>query len=183
MIAQQTARVLAYSIIDWLAPLQNAYYTYSDTVNPNYFTKAVITNFDEIKRDLPTLLTATLKFSRVPFWFRSGGAATITFTDQALLTNPEQYTAEQIMTLTYTGEGTLNNIQMLINGNSTIFDASAAAPTQLFDNVTKQHYRIENGSKVYLSAKLPVNLSPGDNLINFSTSRISCSIVPNWRRL
>ena len=32
------AQTLAEAVIDWLAPLQNGYYTYRDTLNNGYFT-------------------------------------------------------------------------------------------------------------------------------------------------
>ncbi len=105
----QTANDIARAVIDWLAPLQGAYYTYTDSWNPGYFTKARLTNFDEVKRELRTLLTATLKFSRVPFWYSNSGAVAITTTNGRLtLTNPEAYAAEPVIKITYTGTATNN---------------------------------------------------------------------------
>ena len=95
-----TANDIARAVIDWLAPLQGAYYTYTDTWNPGYFTKARLTNFDEVKRELRTLLTATLKFSRVPFWYSNIGTRGITFSDQGLFVNPEIYPSEPVLNLT-----------------------------------------------------------------------------------
>lgn len=179
-LAQQTAQNLAKAIIDWLAPLQNGYYTYRDTLNPGYFTKAILKNFNEVRRDLRTVLTANLKFNRVPFWYKDSGLTPLTFTDQALLVNPEVYTAEPIITLT--AATTLNNIKLTINGVETAFNIGSQY-ANIFDCVTKQNYKIQNGQKVYLSTNLPPDLSPGENLITMSTSQVTCSIVPNWRRL
>ena len=179
-LAQQTAQNLAKAIIDWLAPLQNGYYTYRDTLNPGYFTKAILKNFNEVRRDLRTVLTANLKFNRVPFWYKDGGATAITFRDQALLVNPEVYTAEPIITLT--AATTLNNIKLTINGVETAFNIGSQY-ANIFDCVAKQNYKIQDGQKVYLSTNLPPDLSAGENLITLSTSQVTCSIVPNWRRL
>lgn len=181
LVAQQTAQNLARAVIDWLAPLQDGYYIYRDTFNPGYFTKAAITNFDEIVQELRTYLTATIEFNRVPFWYKDGGLTPLTFTDQALLVNPEVYTAEPIITLSANAD--LNNVKLTINGVETAFNTSISYPSQVFNCVEKQHYRIENNAKIYLNAALPPDLSAGENLITLSSSQVTCSIVPNWRRL
>ena len=180
LVAQQTAQNLAKAVIDWFAPLQDGYYIYRDTFNPGYFTKAAITNFDEIVQELRTYLTATIEFNRVPFWYKDGGATAITFTDQALLVNPEVYTAEPIITLT--AARTLNNIKLYINGVETAFNIGSQY-SNIFDCVEKQNYKIVNGEKAYLSTNLPPDLGAGENLIALSSSQVTCSIVPNWRRL
>lgn len=180
LVAQQTAQNLARAVIDWLAPLQDGYYIYRDTFNPGYFTKAAIMNFDEIVQELRTYLTATIEFNRVPFWYKDGGLTPLTFTDQALLVNPEVYTAEPIITLT--AATTLQNIKLNINGVETAFNIGSQY-ANIFDCVAKQNYKIQNGQKVYLSTNLPPDLSAGENLITLSSSQVTCSIVPNWRRL
>ena len=180
LVAQQTVQNLARAVIDWLAPLQDGYYIYRDTFNPGYFTKAAITNFDEIVQELRTYLTATIEFNRVPFWYKDGGATAITFSDQALLVNPEVYTAEPIITLT--AATSLQNVKLTINGVETAFNVGSDF-ANIFDCVLKQNYRIIDGRKVYLSTNLPPDLSAGENLITLSSSQVTCSIVPNWRRL
>lgn len=180
LVAQQTAQNLAKAVIDWFAPLQDGYYIYRDTFNPGYFTKAAITNFDEIVQELRTYLTATIEFNRVPFWYKDGGATAITFTNQALLVNPEVYTAEPIITLT--AATTLQNIKLTINGVETAFNIGSLY-ANIFDCVAKQNYKNQNGQKEYLSTNLPPDLGAGENLITLSSSQVTCSIVPNWRRL
>ena len=180
----QTANDIARAVIDWLAPLQGAYYTYTDTWNPGYFTKARLTNFDEVKRELRTLLTATLKFSRVPFWYSNSGTQGITFNNQGLFVNPEDYPSEPILDLTYTGSFTTQNVRITFNGVPIEITMGINYITnQVIDGVRKQHYRVENGSKVYLSSVVPPDLVPGDNIIAFDTSQVTCTLVPNWRRL
>lgn len=176
-----TANDIAQAVIDWLAPLQGAYYTYTDSWNEGYFTKARLTNFDEVKRELRTLLTATLKFSRMPYWYKNSGASGITFTDQIMLTNPENYSSEPVLQLTSSAAGT---ITVRIEFNGTPVEVSMAyGNVQFLDGVQKQHYRIENGSKVYLSAAVPPELVPGENIIVLNTSQVSVVLTPNWRRL
>jgi phage-related protein len=180
LVAQQTAQNLARAVIDWLAPLQDGYYIYRDTFNPGYYTKAAITDFDEIVKELNTYLTATIEFNRVPFWYKDGGATAITFTNQALLVNSEVYTAEPIITLT--AATSLQNVKLTINGVETAFNVGSDF-ANIFNCVLKQNYRIVDGRKVYLSTNLPPDLSAGENLITLSSSQVTCSIVPNWRRL
>lgn len=178
-----TANDIARAVIDWLAPLQGAYYSYTDSWNPGYFTKARLTNFDEVKRELRMLLTATLKFSRVPYWYSNSGTQGITFNNQGLFVNPEIYPSEPVLNLTYTGSGTVT-VRITFNG-APIEIAMGTTPVnnQILDGVRKQHYRVENGNKIYLSDVLPPDLVPGDNIIAFSDSRVTCTLVPNWRRL
>lgn len=178
-----TANDIARAVIDWLAPLQGAYYTYTDSWNHGYFTKARLTNFDEVKRELRTLLTATLKFSRVPFWYSNSGTNGVTFNNQGLFVNPENYPSEPVLNLIYTGD---NNITVRITFNGAPIEiamGSTPVNNQILDGVRKQHYRVQNGNKIYLSDVLPPDLVPGDNIIAFSDSRVTCTLTPNWRRL
>lgn len=178
-----TANDIARAVIDWLAPLQGAYYAYTDSWNTGYFTKARLTNFDEVKRELRTLLTATLKFSRVPFWYKNSGTTGITFSDQGLFVNPEIYPSEPVLNLTYTGSGTIN-VRIEFNGVPIeITMGTTPLNNQILDGVRKQHYRVGNGNNIYLSDVLPPDLVPGDNIITVSNSRVTCTLVPNWRRL
>lgn len=179
----QTGNDIARAVIDWLAPLQGAYYTYTDTWNVGYFTKARLTNFDEVKRELRTLLTATLKFSRVPFWYSNDGTQGLTFNNQALFVNPENYPSEPVLNLTYTGSGTVT-VRITFNG-APIEITMGGTPlnNQILDGVRKQHYRVANGEKIYLSRVVPPDLVPGDNIIAFDTSQVTCTLTPNWRRL
>lgn len=179
----QTANDIARAVIDWLAPLQGAYYTYTDSWNPGYFTKARLTNFDEVKRELRTLLTATLKFSRVPFWYSNDGAYGVTFNNQGLFVNPELYPSEPVLNLTYTGSGNIT-VRITFNGVPIeITMGTTPVNNQILDGVRKQHYRVENGSKIYISKAVPPDLVPGDNIIAFNASQVTCTLTPNWRRL
>lgn len=182
-LTNQSARSLADAVVYWLASLQNGYYEYTDTLNPGYYTRAVLNNFGEIVQELPTLLTGTLKFSRVPFWYSDEGTQGLTFNDQAMLVNPENYPSEPVLNLTYTGSGTVP-VRITFNG-SPIEITMGVIPlnNQIIDGVQKQHYRVENGNKIYLSDVLPPDLVPGDNIIAFSTSQVTCTLTPNWRRL
>jgi len=182
-VSQQTAQQLARAIIDWLAPLQDGYYQYRDTENEGYFTQAALVNFDQVQREMRTFLKATLTFNRVPFWYSDEGTHGLTFNDQGLFVNPEDYSSEPVLNLTYTGSETIP-VRITFNGVP-IKITMGVIPlnNQIIDGVQKQHYRIENGEKIYLSPVMPLDLVPGDNIIAFSTSQVTCTLTPNWRRL
>ena len=182
-ITQQTASQLAEAVIAWLAPLQGAYHTYTDTVKTGYHTRACLTNFNEVVQELRGLLTATLKFTREPYWYKNSGTAGITFNNQGLFVNPEIYPSEPVLNLTYTGSGSVP-VQIAFNGVPIeITMGNRPFNNQILDGVRKQHYCVENGSKIYISNVVPPDLVPGDNIIAFGTSQVICTLVPNWRRL
>lgn len=195
-LTQQAAQALAYAVIDWLAPLQDKYYEYRDTVNPNYFTYAVLTNFDQVERELPSLLTTTLEFNRVPFWYSDNGQIPVTFYNGGIpntINNPELYDAEPLYRfVTLRPGGDTLNITVNDQQFSAYLDYSDCS--YYFDNVQKQFYRYQNGDeatneKVYLSPLLLPNLKPGENIITFnldgviSSGSFHLTIIPNWRRL
>ena len=196
-LTQRTAHDLAYAVIDWLAPLQNGYYVYTDTCNPGYFTKAVLTNIDEIRRDLRTLLTATLKFSREPYWYSDAGAVAIATTNGRLtLTNPEAYAAEPVIKITYTGTASSNyGFRLWINNVMLSYNeitVGGFTPEQYLDGVAKQHYKLSDGQKIYLSNLLPPDIpaasasSYAARLEQYATidgRDFIMSVTPNWRRL
>ena len=62
----------AATFINAYAYLQG-YQSFEDTDHNDMVTEAVLTNFNEINRKLRTLNTATLKFSRKPYWYLKSG--------------------------------------------------------------------------------------------------------------
>lgn len=191
----QTAQQAARAVIDWLAPLQNAYYEYRDTENSGYFTQAVLTNFNQIERELRTMLTATLQFSRMPYWYSDAGTTETEFINGAAantLTNPERYDSEPVYRFN-TSREYAEDVTITVNGASVTFSTSKREGNYYFDNVQGQFYYLENGVKTYLSVQsssarsLP-NLSPGANTLSFSQNGLSSGsfelfVKPNWRRL
>lgn len=69
--AQKNRRIsnLPRRVIEWLG-YQTGYREFEDTLHPGFVTKAVITNFPEVVSVLGKINTATLRFSRLPFWYR-----------------------------------------------------------------------------------------------------------------
>ena len=192
-LTQYTAQELARAVIDWLAPRQNGYYVYRDTLNTGYFTRACLTNFSEIKRELRTYLTATLKFTRVPFWYSDVGAQPVSQSAAGYvdLRNPEQYASEPIVQLEYTGTAGNNyNCTLYMRENISLL-AGGINKLQVLDGVAKQHYKIDNGVKTYLSNLLPPLLEPNVyygcyaklSIYSEKGRDLNLTITPNWGRL
>lgn len=183
-VSHQTAEQLARAIINWLAPLQDGYYVYRDSYNEGYFTQAALVNFDQVQREMRTFLKATLTFNRVPFWYSDSGTHGITFNNQGLFVNPEDYSSEPVLNLTSSYSATAINVRITFNGVPIeIKMGGMPIDNQIIDGVQKQHYRVVDGEKIYLSRVLPPDLVPGDNIIAFDTSYVTCTLTPNWRRL
>ncbi len=60
---------LIEQLINWLGYHQNGYYEFEDSDHPGMVTYATLTNFGQIQTTLRRFHTATLKFSRDPFWY------------------------------------------------------------------------------------------------------------------
>lgn len=187
-LSDLTARQLAYAVINWLAPL-TGYQIYEDTYNPGYYTKAVLKNIGEIKRELPTLLTATLSFSRLPYWYRIEGKNEIILPNdnsEITLHNPEPFDAPPIFI--YRNQNASNaSITLLINNVKTILQPKLNYTEQRLDGLNLQYKGIKaDGSEIFMGPELPQNLKPGENTISVKTISGSTeyfSIIPNWRRL
>jgi len=186
----QTAQQAARAVIDWLAPLQNAYYEYRDTENSGYFTQAVLTNFNQIERELRTMLTATLQFSRLPYWYSDEGTQETKFDNgnaDNTLVNPEQYDSEPVYRYSNSRRN-VENVTITVNGNAVTFSTTQGTGDYYFDNVQGQFYCIEGGEKTYLPFQQLPNLTPGANILKFSQNGLSSGsfelfVKPNWRRL
>lgn len=183
-LSETTARQLAYAIIDWLAPLKG-YYEYRDTYNPGYFTRAVLTNIDEIKRELPNLLTTKLSFSREPYWYRTDGLNEIEFSNDktpVILNNPEPFEALPIITL-YDIE-TTEKAAVNINGSTANMPGENGCVERVLDGMNMQYIGYKtDGTKKHLGPQLPSPLSIGKNKIFGMAHSGSFKIIPNWRRL
>ena len=187
-LSDLTARQLAYAVINWLAPL-TGYQIYEDTYNPGYYTKAVLKNIGEIKRELPTLLTATLSFSRLPYWYRTDGKNEIILPNDnsdKIINNPEPFDAPPIFI--YRNQNASNaSITLYINNVKTILHPNLNYTEQRLDGLNLQYKGIKtDGSEIFIGPELPPDLKPGENTISVKTISSSTeyfSIIPNWRRL
>lgn len=190
-----TAQQLARAVIDWLALLQDGYHEYRDSLNSGYFTRACLTNFEQVAREMRTLLTATLGFTRVPYWYLEDGTQAVKFhngSNQNVLTNPEAYESEPLYRF-YTARNGNETFNITVNGEAFHILLPYRDRSYYFDNAKKQFYifhdDIVNGEKVYIGNTLLPDLIPGNNTINFNINDVFTQgsfyleMTPNWRRL
>ena len=127
----------ASTFIQAYAYLQG-YQSFEDTDHNDMVTEAVLTNFNEITRRLRTLNTATLKFSRKPFWYLKSGLEykNIDLTQSLATTsfdNPFPVESKPIIVFTTTSgapasfqyritkpNGAVNYTCLNVSGNSTL---------------------------------------------------------------
>lgn len=185
-LSKQTAKQLAYAVIDWLGAF-NGYQEYRDSYNPGYYTKAIITNFETIIRELPTFLSTTIQFSRVPFWYRLDGRNEIElpYGSYVRLNNPEPLVAEP--TVFYT-QASLNSLPALtINSKYVGLTGTKSDYVKYELNLIEKFYKgyDSNGIATHISPLLPPELPSGENILrSFTTPTYGTfSIVPHWRRL
>lgn len=186
-INELTARQLANSIIKWLTNSQG-YQIYRDTYNTGYFTKAYLSKTEAIVRELPTLLTTTLNFSRSAFWYSDVGQI------------PKDLTVHIPIKL-YNHEGIPSKPIIRINRDNAQ-SSELAAKLKINDIEINLHcprnydYAILNGenmqyiayaadgTKTFVNDVLPPDLQIGENIIELTADRSNgISIIPNWRRL
>lgn len=96
------------NLINWLAANQG-YQPFEDTDHPGLVTDAVCTNFSSVVRQLRTIHSASVKFSRKPYWYDKSGMNFITLdkTARNTVSNDADYDAFPIIRVEFpAGVGT-----------------------------------------------------------------------------
>lgn len=184
-ITGRTASELSKSIIDWLAHF-SSYQVYRETYNPGYFTRAVITNFDTVKRELPTLLTSTLKFQRIPYWYSESGQQPreITAAETVSLINPEK--SEAFMTIKIERINTSVGVCWFdYKGVSYQITVPTSAQYLIYDSDAKENWLYAaDGSRSFYNSLIFPALGTGESTITVTkVQNAKMTITPNWRRL
>lgn len=186
-INELTARQLANGIIKWLTS-SKGYQVYRDTYNPGYFTKAYITKTEAIVRELPTLLTTTLNFSRGAFWYSDVGqvSETLALREPIQLYNCEKIESKPIIRINRDNTQSSNLVAKLkINDVEISLYCPQNYDYAILDGENQQYIAYAaDGSTTFVSDVLPPDLKPGENIIELTADRSNgVSIIPNWRRL
>ena len=187
-LATQTAKKLAYNIIEWLTSAPGEYSIFKDTYNPGYFTKAYISDFSELERELPYLLSAKVKFNRIPFWYSDVGTRKIELLNgTAVINNPETLESEPV--ITYICESNKYSPVININGESITLNKPDGYTKVVVDRQKLQYIAYSSDTSglhlpVHVSEELIPFLVPGKNVIEVSGFHEgSLTLTPNWRRL
>lgn len=186
----QSVKQIADEVVDALAYL-HGYQDFEDTDHEYLFTKAVLTNFAEVNRDMRNLYRATLRFSRIPFWYSNDGNQYQTVplsTKLKVFKNPYKLVAAPLIEINK-DQGGLNpgNFRYSItnsSGRTTTYFAPyfSAAGTTVID-CEKQVIEF-NGTK--LLGETPTGFIEGSNTFEILDPLNLISgirIKPRWRRL
>lgn len=188
--------------VDWLAYKQNGYYEFEDTNHPGFVTYAVLTNFGDIQKQLRRIHTATLNFSRVPFWYLKSGLEPVIEEDHSTflyaglkLYNPFPEAAQPIIKVKMYSETTTINttsFKLYINNNRYSFvniPYSSIYDTLFIDCEKKQSCVINNSTGEiykYVDVPIPASLPQGSNNMSLATEWSQwggIEVIPRWRRL
>lgn len=182
------------AILNWLA-YADGYCEFRDTLHNGFFTKAVLTNFDEIVEEFNNKIhSATLKFSRLPFWYSDIGEKEVVFTGDQIqngieLHNPFLLNSTpniEIEWLENSGQPRKTAIE--INGVSSSINRpdNVVSATLDFENLTSTVSVASEITPVYFNFSAFDGLAFGKNTIKISetNSKIaSVKIKPRWRKL
>ncbi len=186
-LTESTARQLVGSLINWLTS-SNRYQIYRDTYNPGYFTKAYLVKPDEILCELPSLLTTTLNFSRVAYWYSDKGQQAQELTKDVTLKlyNNEKTAAKPIIKVIRNPSISSDlAAKLIINSKEINLLCPYGYDYAVLNGETMQYIAYAaDGSSTFVSDTLPPDLQSGTNTVTLTMNRAqSVSIIPNWRRL
>lgn len=182
-----SAKQLSNSIINWFVN-SPGYQVYRDSYNPGYFTKAFIKNVDAIVRELPSLLTTTIEFSRCAYWYSDSGQKEklLPLNTVVKLINNENTIANPIIKIKKGSSQTSSTAGRLkVNGTIITLYCPLDCDYAILNGENLQYWGYKtDGTKVFVSEILPPPLIIGENIIELTASKGSeISVVPNWRRL
>lgn len=155
-----------------------------DSMYKGYFRRAVCTGISKCESPCIAVVSATVTFNCMPFWYSDAGTNVITkeSSDNVLsmsITNREKWKSEPVIRIIGSGDFACR----IGNSSFEIFDVT--------DEITidKPQENVYDGSGTPCNNKvsavsLPI-LSPGNNTITImnTTQNFSVEITPNWRRI
>lgn len=113
-------------------------------------------------------------FTAKPQRFLTSGETKTTLTSSGTVTNPTQFDAQPLITVTGTGTLTVNGVQITISKTPTTIDCESM---EAYNGTTSR-----NGDITLSPNRFPV-LSPGSNTITLSAGLTKVEIVPRWWRI
>lgn len=192
-ITGSTSTELIDSLINWLA-YSVGYQEFRDTQHNGCYTKAILTNFEEISRELRVYSTATLKFNRKPAWKADSGTQILTYTGEQIFNGIELYNPYLLNAkpkiIFYTKNVKASNIYFWFNDKqSTFIKATGYSALEVdFENLNAISKNSETDYTV-IDGTFGETLQAGKNIFkvykqpdtNNPVTKID--IIPNWRRL
>lgn len=179
----------AANFINTYAYLQG-YQPFEDTDHNDMMTEAVLTNFNEINRKLRTLNTATLKFSRKPYWYPKSGLeyremnlspATPTLT----FDNPFMLPSKPLIVFTTTGGSpAFFQYRVITNGEQKDYDCPSVPGGMTLIIDCEKCNAFYNGNRAPFD--IPEGFGIGSSSIQIISAKeriASARIAPRWRCL
>lgn len=194
---------LVEKVITWLAYHQG-YQEFEDSDHPGMITYAVLTNFPEVQTILRRHHTASLKFSRVPFWYEKQSLEYqnvsslyygVTLNNLfPILSKPvfkvvllSTVTTSSTFTLRFNGtddyQYKMSDLPLLTSNN----DIRRYMTIDTENEVIKMSTAATGGDIAYGNAAMTKGFSPGSNSVSvpigFQNTVESLSVMPRWRCL
>ena len=181
----------------------HGYQTFEDTDHNDMYTEAVLMNLAEVNRDMRTLNTAKLKFSRKPYWYLKSGNNAISYTREEGFSGIELYNPFGATALPYikfkllttgTMSGTITlQITSTIDGIRTTEDFTynfnwGEKYCYLVIDIENRRVAVENNQGrvlKYIEGEIPRGLGPTKSIIKLTSSNPveTMYITPKWRCL
>lgn len=174
-------------LVEWLGYFEG-YQTFRDTMHPNAFSLAVLTNAAEVLRELPRLSTSTLNFNRIPFWLSDEGQKYIDFpsTNSVDVVNPFKLDAAP----EYRIYALPCNAQVTIDSCTYNVTFTSAQNCLLIDCFNKEIKLVGENSETPVDGSFPPDIKPREAKTvtftfnsGFSQYRQKVQMKPNWRFL
>ena len=200
---------LVEKVINWLAYRQG-YQEFEDSDHPGMITYAVLTNFNEVQTILRRHHKATLKFSRVPFWYDKAGLNPIVVEGNAtnnylVLNNLNPIESKPLIEIVLKSSVTSASsfeMKYIFGGTETedytynlsslpITTANSTLRKYIFFDTENEEVRLSTaetgGDIAYADVSMIKGFKPGKIQLcvwsGYSTTTDAMKIVPRWRCL
>lgn len=162
----------------WLYAGLNTYHTLSDTYDTAFIRHAVYAGKLDIEDELNRIGIFTISFSCKPFRYDEAGMNTTTLGGSGeTVVNPYPFTSRPYLRIDGSGSGTLT-IQS--EGNNAIWNFTAIDKYIEVDSDQMNFYKGTESKNDSVSGNGFPLLLPGENVISYSGSITSVSIIPRW---
>jgi phage-related protein len=168
-------------ISEWLKPAAE-YYNLTDSYDPNYYRKACLKSSIKLKQLHYDVGAFNVSFSCKPYRYRFDGEDVIELTGSAIINNPESEFSLPLIRVTPTSSGDVTFKIATQNGFLTFLIMNVDGYVDIDSEAMNVYKGSSNYNNNYVQSVFP-KLTPGENLIEFTSNVQSISIKPRWRAL
>lgn len=170
---EKTFVSMANDISKWLHSASN-YARLEDSYEPDYYRLAIYKDPRTVTNIVGNAGRATIMFDCKPQRFLKTGEQSVGVASGGTIVNPTGFNALPLITVNGNGAGVLNV-------GAYVITISAIDVSVTLDSELQEAYKgvTNKNSTITLSNGFPI-LIPGNNVISFSGSITSVSIIPQW---